>query len=352
MTQPKSTDTATLPDSLKPVAEQLRARFQNSRQALNSQIIRVTSCKSSHREHTVRGIGRRPVEQMLKDKDKLPKTLWMSTVGTFLIDTLEQIITLDQDIHAAHNAIAIREADLLLLHHLDPGDEPENSADNFSARLENQLLTEWAAQAISQLQELLRDCDSAVAPEREALSYALVGFIEKHMEIALTEAGWHTVPNLREMPAWEMISKSQQLIREIQTTLSEPRVKQFGLSRADSALISLNLNRAITLALLSFPRFAETRAKHVCGSTVDGRMTFLRNCVAALEPAPAVEGTPADKVAYRIKCSFERMGKTVDEHIVQFRRTLERSTVDLERAAQVVSEAIQLKLDLSQIRTR
>jgi hypothetical protein len=290
-----------------------------------------------------------PMRQILAQKNDLPKALWFSTLGAFALDTLAQSIVLDEYVRTPRKAIAELDADILLLGHLE-GDGASQTinhetANRLASRLDDQLLTDLREEAISQLQALLRDGDPAVVLEREWLCEALVNFIELQIDVAVTEAGYHVVPTVKQMQPQDMLQRAQELIAAIEARLAV--ATPVGRYSGENAQLKLNFNRATALALLSFPHFAKKRAMHVEGSTIAGRISFLAACIKALEPEPAVPGAQLDVVGFRLKGAYDRMTKALGERVQQFGRDLDSSASKLAQAAKAVRQVSLLREKLS-----
>jgi hypothetical protein len=340
-------------DPITTTAKKLREKISSSSRSLGWQVASVRRSLHPHREHTVLRQAINPARHMMTQKQSLPKELWVSATGAYLVDALALMITFDQDVHTQNNAIAALDAELLLLEKLDGTGSAEDAEalKVMTTELDDQLLINLRAEVIAELQALLRDPDPSIAAKREAIRDLLIGFIEEQIELAVTEAGYHVVPDMKSMHPGDMLRHAQALIEEIKTRLDEPQTAQVGLSRREHTRISVNLNRALSLALLSFPQFAAKKAQHVPGSTIDGRITFLLACTGALEQASGV-GSTQDAVAYRMHHAHKRILADVQRRIEYFRSDLELASRNIKRSADVVAQAKNLQLALAKIYCR
>ncbi len=351
--------TSATADPLQIVSQEMRKIVLANWARLNSQVDFLVLSKDTHRTHTARWKGMDPVLSMQTQLNRLPKAWWMGTMAVLLIQTLEQITTLDHEVRRQREELSLLESDLFLLRQLDLQDSrllgakstyPEPIAvEQLVGRLDDQLLAELREATISHLQVLLHDSDPTVTEQREALRDSVVEFIEQQIQLVITEAGYHRLPSPTDQNPGSLIESAEQQVTRIGSILSEPRSKH-GLRRGEYARVTLNLDCAISMALLSFKHFSKMWAKHVFASTIDGRFNFLEQCISALEPTEKVGAAPLDVVEYRMKAAHDRIAGEVKKYRQMLRRDREVLGMGVGRAVQAVAEAASLKLAFKKIR--
>jgi hypothetical protein len=326
---------------LSSVAERLRKQLAADKERLDSGVRHITACKSTHRVHTVTWTALSPARQILKAKDSLPKPLWYAAVGSYFVDTLRTLTDLEHEVRQQVKESSLVHSQMRLLFSVEPSavnGDLEAELRKISETLAGQLLPELRQEAVNALRDLLQDTDPTISRVREALRDRLTDFIEREMHLASVDAGYHTVPTLREMSAGEMLCNAENTSRRHNSALSEALSKQ-SIRRDTNTLITLDNYRAISLALLAYPQLAARVALFKPGSIIRGRMDFVQSCIAALEPAAEErqESGTLDVVAFRMRASHRLVSKNFEDRLRQFDRDTRQADSELNRAAEQIS---------------
>ncbi len=299
--------------------------------------------------------GLDPAIQMHACAGQLPKGAWLGAVGGFLLDGLQVHIELNQDIHRLCKEIALLQSEMSLVRSLLLGDAQSQPAITAveeslicSARnLEEQDIPEMRQQMLRMLRELLQENATGIIEEQKDLRIAVIGLLERHIEIAVNEAGYNTVPNVREVGASALAGKAGELVRDAQAVIPPPQSGR-GLPAGKHATVAVDLDRAVACALLGFSQIAEKHARLSAHCTIAGRMKLLGECAEVLVPAEPAAEEPVD---YRRKHDYQRAKTLVSQRLEQFARDLQRLEQDLELCIDSISKARALKLELSKVRS-
>jgi hypothetical protein len=298
----------------------------------------------------------------------MPRALIVSSLGASALACLETNLEMNLLVHEIVGCLELGRHQIALLKHLPlPADAAlrlaklEQAVDEALRGMDNQVVTEFTADVVSLLQGALRDNDESAEDEREALRQAVSSFVERHAYLASHEAGYFTVPSMKEPKVFDFLDLAKDALAKGSTPIDAPYTpeenafgRQMGWTDVKSkrkAIALTHLNQAVLCALLAHKLANADYSKFAPGSTIDGRLTFVSGCVDALSLGDnKPERLTGD--LYRANTLHERTSKLVTERAEYFARNRARAIEDRERALNILDQALTLRQALEQTRAQ
>lgn len=316
-------------NSLQPIREQLFFEIEQEQRLLDSAVARAVACKHTKRHHAV--VTRHLHMALALTETEQLKQLKMSSAGGFFVDALRTLVDEEQEVRELHSRLKRLELRTALFRLISPADDDrafEQGQARLRKALEDQFLPEHRETCVEQLRNFLQDNDGEIAAAREALAEYLIQFLKEKYKLAITLAGDRTIPSWGRMLPADLLRRAEEALAVDESKLSDA-LQQKLIASGVYRVAWLQANRALSMLLIAHPLIAEKISVHLPDGSVGGLLSFVQQCLPALEQQPS-NGT-SDAVQYRIGVSHDGVTKVCSDYSQMFANDLSRLEEHLER---------------------